>query len=134
MDLTGWIEPRPHTRGSFSETLRQGKPVTSTSSRRGSAFFEWVNRHIRLVTIVLVVGAFGFLFLGESMKTDEEVSFDPKGELYDTFERAEDLLSPATSVAGAAFLVEDPAGLDVLNRAALLEYLENSAALRADSL
>jgi predicted RND superfamily exporter protein len=107
--------------------------VTSPSAKRGTGFFEWVNSHIRLVTVVLVVGAIGFLFLGESMKTDEDVSFDPKGEIYDTAERAEDLLSPATSIVGAAFLVEDPAGIDVLTRDALLEYFQNSAALRADA-
>ncbi len=104
--------------------------MSSSSSTAGSVFFEWVNRHIRLVTVALVVGAIGFLFLGESMKTDEDVTFEPTGEIYDTFERADDLLSPETSVLGAIFLVEDP--IDVLNRDALLEYKQNSDALRAD--
>jgi predicted RND superfamily exporter protein len=100
---------------------------------REQRFFEWINTHIRLVTIALVVGAITFLFIGNSMKTEEDVSFEPKGEIYETAERAEDLLSPATSVVGAAFLVEDPDGIDVLTRDALLEYLENSRALRADA-
>ncbi len=104
--------------------------MSSSSSTAGSVFFEWVNRHIRLVTVALVVGAIGFLFLGESMKTDEDVTFEPTGEIYDTFERADDLLSPETSVLGAIFLVEDP--IDVLNRDALLEYKQNSDALRSD--
>jgi len=100
---------------------------------RERRFFEWINTHIRLVTIVLVVGSIAFLFIGDSVKTEEDVSFEPKGEIYTTAERAEDLLSPATSVAGAAFLVEDPDGVDVLTRDALLEYKQNSEALRADS-
>ncbi len=107
--------------------------MTAPSTKRRIGFFDWVNRRIGLVTVVLVVGAIGFLFVGDAMKTDEDVSFDPTGELYDTAERAEDRLSPATSVTGAVFLVEDPDGGDVLNRAALLEYKENSDALRRDS-
>ncbi|MDH3539772.1 MAG: MMPL family transporter [Acidimicrobiia bacterium] len=107
--------------------------MATTSKQRGAIFFEWMNRHTRLVTIVLVVGAVGLLFVGESVRTDEDVSFSPTGEIYDTAERAEDLLSPATSVVQAYFLVEDPAGLDVLNRDALLEYKQNSDALRADA-
>ena len=67
--------------------------------QKGHWFFEWINHHIRLVTIVLTVGAIAFLFIGEGAKTDEDVSFEPKGEIYDTFERADDLLSPATSIA-----------------------------------
>ncbi|NNL70244.1 MAG: MMPL family transporter [Acidimicrobiia bacterium] len=106
--------------------------MTSTAGRTGTGLFEWINRHIRLVTVVLVVFAFGFLFLGESMKTDENVTFEPTGELFQTQERAVDLLSPTTSVVGAVFLVEDPAGVDVLTRRALLEYKENSDTLRAD--
>jgi len=107
--------------------------VTATNADRGDRLFEWINRHIKLVTIALVVGAIAFLFIGDSMKTDEDVSFDPTGEIYDTAERAEDLLSPETSIAGAGFIIEDPSGIDVLTRDALLEYKENSEALRADT-
>lgn len=106
--------------------------MTRNGRTATGGFFEWVNRHISLVTIVIVVGAIAFLFLGESMKTDEDVTFEPTGELFQTQERADDLLSPATSIAGAAFLVEDPRGVDVLTRDALLEFKTNSDALRAD--
>jgi predicted RND superfamily exporter protein len=102
-------------------------------TNRTNPAFEWINRHIRLVTIVLTVGAIGFLFVGEAVKTDEDVSFEPKGEIFDTQQRVKDLLSPATSVASAAFLIEDPTGVDVLTRRGLLEYKENSDALRADA-
>jgi predicted RND superfamily exporter protein len=104
----------------------------SNSNHRGHWFFEWINHHIRFVTILLTVGAIAFLFIGEAYKTDEDVSFEPSGEIYDTFERADDLLSPATSIAGAVFLVEAPDGGDVLTRDALLEYKQNSDTLRAD--
>ena len=75
--------------------------MTSSTPTRGSGFFEWINSHIRLVTIVLVVFAFGFLFVGESMKTTEDVTFEPTGDLFQTQERADDLLSPTTSIVGA---------------------------------
>jgi len=42
--------------------------MTSSSRADGSGFFDWVNRRIRLVTVVLVVGAMGFLLIGESPK------------------------------------------------------------------
>jgi hypothetical protein len=107
--------------------------LTANASSGGTGFFEWINRHTRPVTVALIIGAIAFLFIGESVKTDEDVSFEPKGEIYDTAERADDLLSPATSVVGAVFLVEDPAGVDVLTRTALLEYKLNSDALRSDA-
>jgi predicted RND superfamily exporter protein len=100
---------------------------------RGRHFFEWISSHIRLITVVLIAGAIGFLAYGEAVKTDEDVSFEPSTEIFTTAERVDDLLSPATSIVEALFLVEGPDGSDALNRYALLEYLENSGALRADS-
>jgi predicted RND superfamily exporter protein len=95
--------------------------------------FSWINGHILLLSIVLVVVGVALGVGGTLIADTDEPNFSPSGEIYDTEARAEEVFASASPIHTATFLVDEPTGQDVLTQAALLEFLTNSAAARADS-
>jgi predicted RND superfamily exporter protein len=105
--------------------------IVKGENQMGRKFFEWMNRRYRLVTIgvlvltVVMAGVFG------ALGSEEEPDFDPKGEIYTTADRVQDVFESASGTQSALFLVEASEGRDVLTRNALLEWKTNSESLRA---
>jgi predicted RND superfamily exporter protein len=107
--------------------------ANETGSSRTSSLFGWINRHFWALAIVLVLGAVGFALVGSLVTDTDEPNFSPSGEIYDTEARAVEVFASSSAVRDAAFLVDDPAGQDVLTQVALLEFLTNSDAARSDT-
>jgi len=103
----------------------------ASESERGSRVFEFLNRRITLVAALIVVVAVGLAVVAPSIANEEQVNFDPTGEIYDIGERAQDVFDPVAGAAAATFLVEDPDGVDVLTRDDLLTFKQRTDALRA---
>ena len=56
---------------------------------RVSGLFGWINRHIGVLSIVLVLAASGLAMVGSLVVDTDEPNFSPAGEIYDTEARAE---------------------------------------------
>ena len=95
--------------------------------------YRFINRHPWSIAGVLVVLAAVLSALFPTLAAEEEPSFDPKGPIYDTRDRVEEVFASSSSVRDAIFIVENPDGGDVLTRDALLELKQNQAALLADA-
>ncbi|WP_419478965.1 MMPL family transporter [Ilumatobacter sp.] len=65
-------------------------------------------------------------------RSQEDPSFDPSGEIYETLDLAADQFEPGSPLTTALFIIEGRDG-DALTRETLLEFVQNSAELRADS-
>jgi predicted RND superfamily exporter protein len=102
------------------------------SESRVSGLFDWINRHIGVLSIVLVLAAAGLAIVGSLVVDTDEPNFSPAGEIHDTEARAEEVFASSSAIRGAQFLVDRADGQDVLTQAALLEFLTNSNALRAN--
>lgn len=99
---------------------------------RSSSFFEWVNRHVRWITIgivILTVVAVPFA----ASRSDDDPNFDPSGEIYDTLNLADERFVNSSPLAEASFIVEAHSGGDALTRDVLLEFKQNSDEARADA-
>jgi len=110
--------------------------TTRVETTRGSKvypIFSWINRHIALTTIILVVVGVASGIIGTLIADTDEPNFGPSGEIYDTEARAEEVFASTSPIRVATFLVDEPNGQDVLTQAALLEFFENSADVRGDS-
>ena len=94
--------------------------------------FSWINNHIGILSIVLVVLAVVGGVVGSLIADTDEPNFSPSGEIYDTEARAIDVFESSSSIRDAAFIVDDANGQDVLIQAALLEVLNNSSDVRND--
>lgn len=103
----------------------------SSPREKSNWFFELVNKRVGVVAGLVVIVAVGLAIVAPSIANDEQVTFDPTGEIYDIGERAQDVFDPTTSVFSATFLVEDPDEIDVLTRADLLAFKQRTDALRA---
>ena len=95
--------------------------------------FSWINRHPCLLSSVLIVVAVVLAIGGGVIADTDEPNFSPSGEIYDTEARAEAVFSSSSAVREATFLVDEPAGQDVLTQAALLEVLTNSEKVRSNT-
>ncbi len=82
--------------------------MTHEGERRTYRLFEWINRRIGRIGLVVVVMAVGLGIVGPMVANEEDVNFSPTGDIYDVQERAEDLFQEESSTASAIFLVEDP--------------------------
>ncbi len=102
-------------------------------SSRVSRLFSFINRHIGVLSLVLVLSAVGFAIVGGFVADTDEPNFSPSGEIYDTEIRAEEVFASSSAVRDATFLVDTADGQDVLTQAALLEFLTNSSAVRSDT-
>ena len=94
--------------------------------------FAWVNIHIGVVSIVLVVAAVVFGIVRSLIADTDEPNFSPSGEIYDTEALADEVFASSSPIREPGFLVDEPDGQDVLTQAALLESLENSAGVRSN--
>ena len=94
--------------------------------------FAWINRHIGVLSIVLVLAAVVFGIVGSVISDTDEPNFSPSGEIYDTEARAEEVFASSSPIRDAGFLADEPNGQDVLTQVALLEFLENSADVRSN--
>ena len=96
-------------------------------SRIGRTLAALVNRPGRVLLLVGLLTA-AFVVVGIARTPDEEASFDPGGEVFDTAVLVERTFRPSTSEL--QFIVEDE-GADALDLATLREWKQNSDELRA---
>ena len=101
-------------------------------STRTASFFGWVNTHVRLITLgVLVLTIVAVpLAMGRS---DGEPEFNPSGEIYDTADLVDERFVNSSPIEGALFIVEAENGGDALTRDVLFEFKQNSDSLRSNS-
>jgi len=111
----------------------KGMPQEATDQSRVRPLFAWINTHIGLLSIVLVVAGVAFGIIGALIADTDEPSFSPAGEIYETEERANDVFASSSPIRTASFIVDEPEGRDILTQVALLEFLENSADVRSDT-
>ena len=77
------------------------------SEARGYRFFEWVNRRVVLVSIVMFVVAIVLGVIGPLVAEQGEPDFAPGGEIYDTDDLViERFFSSDSSLRQVAFFVE----------------------------
>ncbi len=106
---------------------------------KGYRFFEWVNRRVLLISVVMFVVAIGLGVIGPQVAEKGEPDFSPGGEIYDTDDLVVSRFSSSnSSLRQAAFFVEvsdvpdSPTAQDhdVLTAAALREFKQNSDAVQ----
>lgn len=100
---------------------------------RRRAFFDWLERNIRWVTLGVAVATIAAAPLAAARSQDEP-NFDPSGEIYDTIALADERFQSASPIENTVFIVEAREGGDALSRDVLLEFLQNSQALRSSDL
>lgn len=94
--------------------------------------FGWINRRIALVAGIVAVVAIAMAGISDAFGSTDEPDFNPSGEIYETQTLVEDSFSFSVGSQQATFLVEGIDGADVLTRDALLEWKNNSDALRSE--
>ncbi len=125
-----WPRGWERTSMSDSDVDRDSEPEFVPVASYG--FYEWINRHPWSIAAVLVVLAVGLAALYGVVADQSEPSFDPKGPIYDTRDHVNEVFASSSSIREVLFIVENPAGGDVLSRDALLELKQNQDALLAD--
>jgi predicted RND superfamily exporter protein len=108
-------------------------------SARGYRVFEWINRNIKALSIVIIVVAVVLGVVGPMAASEDQPSFNSGGEIYDTDELVVDRFDSDSPFRGASFFVEtddvtatpDPRVHDVLTAAALREFKANADAVRS---
>ena len=98
---------------------------------RAARFFEWVNGHVRLITIGVLIVTIAAVFPA-SNRSEDDPNFDPTGEIYDTRDLVDDRFQNKSLIREAFFIVEAQGGGNALTRDVLLEFKENSDALRSN--
>ncbi len=114
------------------EGQRMTDQQTSEAGGRTAAFFEWVNTHVKMITVgvvVLTVVAVPFAM----DRSEEDPNFDPSGEIYDTKDLADKKFVSSSPIAPALFIIEAEDGGDALTRDVLFEFKQNSDALRSNA-
>lgn len=96
-------------------------------------FFHVVNRYARPIVFLVVATALVLGAVAPNIADSSEPNFDPDGQVFDDYARADALLRSESSIGGAAFLVESPDGGDVLTAAALRDWQAASSAVRSDA-
>jgi predicted RND superfamily exporter protein len=91
-----------------------------------------INRHPWSIAAVLVVLAVALGALYPVLADQSEPSFDPTGPIYDTRDHVDEVFASSSSIREVPFIIENPAGGDVLTRDALLALKQNQDALLAD--
>ena len=98
---------------------------------RTQAFFGWVNDKIWAILIGIAILTIVAAPLAAS-RSQEDPSFDPTGEIYDTAALVDDQFQTNSPIENKFFIVEARGG-DALTQAVLFEFKQNSDRLRADS-
>jgi predicted RND superfamily exporter protein len=99
---------------------------------RTLAFFGWVNTHVRWITVAIAIVTLLAAIVATG-RSEDDPNFEPAGEIYDTSALVDARFVNSSSVESALFIVEARDGGDALTRDVLLEFEQNSAALRADA-
>jgi predicted RND superfamily exporter protein len=107
---------------------------------RGYRVFEWINRNIKGLSIVLVITAVVLGVVGPMVASEDQPSFNSGGEIYDTDDLVVDRFDADSPIRAASFFVEtddvtatpDPRVHDVLTADALREFKANADAVRAE--
>ncbi len=107
--------------------------MNESSPTQGMRLYEWINRHAWPLAAALVVLAVVLAGLFPVVADEGEPSFDPKGEIYETQSRVQEVFSTSSPIRGVSFIVENPNGGDVLTRDSLLELKQNQEAVLADA-
>ena len=107
--------------------------MSDPSPSQGMRIYEWINRHAWPLAATLVGLAVVLAGLFPVVADEGEPSFDPKGEIYDTQSRVQDVFSTSSPIRGVTFIVESPSGGDALTRDTLLELKRNQDAVLADA-
>ena len=93
--------------------------------------YDWVNRHAAVVAASVIVGVIAIGVGGVIVADTSEPSFEPEGELFAVYERAEATLRSESTIEQASFLVEAADGGDVLTADAFREWSVASASVRS---
>ena len=83
--------------------------TTDAEGGRAASLFDWVNTHVKLITVsvaVLTVVA-AVVALGRS---EDDPNFDPSGEIYDTLDLVDSQFQTSSPIADALFIVEGSPG------------------------
>ena len=107
--------------------------MNDPSQPQGLRIYEWINRRAWPLAAALVVLAVVLAGLFPVLADEGEPSFDPKGEIYDTHSRVQDVFATTSPIRGVSFIIESPDGGDVLTRDALLELKQNQDKVLADA-
>ena len=106
----------------------------ATNNVRQGRFFEWINGHARFVVLIVVATTLTLGAIAPMIADSDEPNFDPSGEIFDNYNRSEDLLRSGSSLGGATFLIEAVDGGDVLTADALREWDAAASAVRDDAV
>ena len=96
-------------------------------------FFEWVNRHAQLVGTAVVLIALTLGVTASMVADTNDANFEPSGEVFDLYARANQTLNSDSTIAAATFIVEAADGGDVLTADAFREWQEATDRIRTDS-
>ena len=107
--------------------------MNDPSPSQGMRIYEWINRRAWPIAAALVVLAVVLAGLFPVVADQGEPSFDPKGQIYETRDRAQDVFSTSSPIRSVSFIIENPNGDDVLTRDSLLELKQNQDAVLADA-
>lgn len=92
--------------------------------------FEWIGDHLRWIVAAMAVLTIAAVPFATAHMDAEEPSFDPTGELYDIHDLSDEIFVSDSTVVAVPFVVEASGG-DALSREVLLEWKNNSDAVRA---
>ena len=84
--------------------------MSDSSPPQGLRLYEWINRRAWPIAAALVVLAVVLAGLFPVLADDGEPSFDPKGEIYETRDRVEDVFSTSSPIRSVSFIIENPDG------------------------
>ena len=104
---------------------------TPEARGRTASFFEWINSHVRLITIGVIVLTVLAVPLAMN-RSEEEPNFDPSGEIYVTADLVDARFVNASPIQPALFIVEADNGGDALTQDVLFEFKQNSDSLRSN--
>ncbi len=109
-----------------------GETQTGNSVGRAASLFEWINGHVRWITIGIIVITVAAVPLAMSRSQDDP-DFEPSGEIYDTIDLADEHFQNSSPLTIALFIVEARNRGDALTRDVLLEFKQNSDSMRSNA-
>lgn len=96
-------------------------------------FYRWIGNHAGVVVAGVLMVAMALGVVGPMVANTDEPNFDPKGELYATYEEAGITLRSTSPVSAASWLIEaDPRGANVLTADSLGEWKALTDRAKAD--
>jgi predicted RND superfamily exporter protein len=128
---TPTVVPQQAASSSQSEGQRVSLEQTPEARGRTASFFEWINSHVRLITIGVIVLTVLAVPLAMN-RSEEDPNFDPSGEIYVTADLVDARFVNASPIQPALFIVEADNGGDALTQDVLFEFKQNSDSLRSN--